>query len=138
MGEADGSWAPRAHTAAGWDKRWTKSSWKESEGTAGEWKWTAGKFYGNEAADKGIQTTPDARFYAIGASFPKFSNAGKDLVLQARGARWPGRCAPGAAPLVQPQPPPPPHCVRIRPRVFAAPRSFPPSTSRSWTAAAAT
>lgn len=28
--------------AAGWEKRWTKSDWKKSDGTAGEWEWTAG------------------------------------------------------------------------------------------------
>jgi hypothetical protein len=30
-----------------------KSSWKEKEGTAGEWIHTAGKWYGDEKADKG-------------------------------------------------------------------------------------
>jgi hypothetical protein len=30
----------------------------------------------------GIQTSQDARFYAYTATFPKFSNKGKDLVLQ--------------------------------------------------------
>ncbi|GAQ81761.1 Calreticulin [Klebsormidium nitens] len=67
----------------GWEKRWVKSSWKEKEGTAGEWIHTAGKWYGDEKADKGIQTSPDARFYAIAAPLAKpLDNAGKDLVLQ--------------------------------------------------------
>ncbi len=30
----------------------------------------------------GLQTTQDARFYQISAAFPKFSNKGKDLILQ--------------------------------------------------------
>ena len=71
-------------SAGAWEKRWTKSSWKVSEGTAGEWTHTAGKWYGDAEADKGIQTGPDARFYATAAKFDTFSNEGKDLVLQAR------------------------------------------------------
>lgn len=67
---------------SGWEDKWVVSNWKESEGTRGEFKWTAGKYFGDEDNDKGIQTSPDARFYAISAKFPKFSNKGKDLVLQ--------------------------------------------------------
>jgi len=62
--------------------RWVVSNWKKSDGTAGEWKHTAGDFYGDAEEDKGIQTSQDARFYAISAKFPKFSNKGKTLVLQ--------------------------------------------------------
>lgn len=69
---------------SGWDKKWVKSSWKQSEGTAGEFTWTAGKWYGDAEADKGIQTGPDARFYAISAPFPKISTEGKELVVQVR------------------------------------------------------
>jgi len=66
---------------SGWEKRWVVSNWKESEGTKGEFVWAASK--GVDGEDhKGIQTSPDARFYAISAKFPKFSNKGKDLVLQ--------------------------------------------------------
>jgi len=43
---------------------------------------TAGKFYGDAEADKGLQTSQDARFYAISSKFDKFSNKGKDLVIQ--------------------------------------------------------
>lgn len=67
---------------AGWEKKWTPSTWKQSEGTAGEFTWTAGKWYNDEEADKGIQTGPDARFYAISAEMEPFSNEGKDLVIQ--------------------------------------------------------
>jgi len=38
--------------------------------------------YGDADADKGIMTSQDARFYAISAGFPSFSNEGKDLVIQ--------------------------------------------------------
>jgi len=67
----------------GWEKRWVVSNWKKSEGTAGEFKHTAGDWYGDAEEDKGIMTSPDARFYSISAKLPKpFSNRGKDLVLQ--------------------------------------------------------
>ena len=65
-----------------WASRWVVSNWKKNEGTAGAFKHTAGPFYGNKEADKGIQTSQDARFYAISAKFPQFSNEGKTLVLQ--------------------------------------------------------
>lgn len=71
--------------AASWEKRWKKSSWKEADGSAGEFEWTAGPFYGNEEEDKGIQTSTDARFYTLYSEFSKvFNNKGKDLVLQVR------------------------------------------------------
>lgn len=48
----------------------------------GEWKWTAGEWYGN-AEDKGIQTSEDARFYGISSKLSEpFTNQDKDLVLQ--------------------------------------------------------
>lgn len=66
-----------------WTERWTKSDWKVSEGTAGEFTHTAGKWYGDAEADKGIQTGPDARFYSISADMGKtISNEGKTLVVQ--------------------------------------------------------
>jgi len=67
---------------SGWEKNWVVSNWKESEGAKGDFTWTAGKYFNDEDEDKGIQTSTDARFYAISAKFPKFSNKGKDLVLQ--------------------------------------------------------
>ncbi|GBF99256.1 calreticulin-like [Raphidocelis subcapitata] len=68
---------------AGWDKRWHKSSWKAKEGSAGEFKLTAGKWYGDEEADKGIQTGPDSKFFSIWSELKKpFTNDKKDLVLQ--------------------------------------------------------
>jgi calreticulin len=48
----------------------------------GEWKWTAGEWYGDES-NKGIKTGKDARFYGISAAMSEaFNNEGKDLVLQ--------------------------------------------------------
>jgi len=66
-----------------WQSRWVVSDWKKSEGTRGDWKLTASDWYGDAKADRGIQTSQDARFYAISAKMPKpFSNEGKDLILQ--------------------------------------------------------
>jgi calreticulin len=68
---------------AGWEDRWTKSTWKTAEGTAGEFTATAGKWHGGDGTDMGIQTGPDARFYALSAAADEtFSNAGVPLVLQ--------------------------------------------------------
>jgi calreticulin len=74
-----------------WQSRWVVSDWKKSEGTRGDWKLTAGEWYGDAEADKGIQTSQDARFYAISAKIPKpFSNKDKDLILQYQ-VRFPQR-----------------------------------------------
>ena len=59
------------------------SDWKKDEGTAGDFVLTAGKWFGNEQDDRGIQTSQDARFYAVSADMgATFSNEGKTLVLQ--------------------------------------------------------
>jgi calreticulin len=48
----------------------------------GTWKHTAGEWYG-DAADKGIQTSEDARFYGISAKLDKpFVSGDKPLVIQ--------------------------------------------------------
>ncbi|XP_043723470.1 calreticulin-3 isoform X4 [Telopea speciosissima] len=65
----------------GWESRWVKSDWKRSEGKAGYFKHTAGKWSG-DPDDKGIQTSTDARHFAISAKIPEFSNKDRTLVLQ--------------------------------------------------------
>ncbi|XP_055796578.1 calreticulin-like isoform X2 [Salvelinus fontinalis] len=62
-----------------WKSRWLVSKHKTDYG---EWKLTAGKFYGDGEADKGLQTSQDARFYAMSSRFEPFSNEGKPLVVQ--------------------------------------------------------
>ncbi|XP_066551615.1 calreticulin [Amia ocellicauda] len=62
-----------------WKSRWTESKHKTDYG---EWKLTAGKFYGDAEKDKGLQTSQDARFYALSSRFDAFSNEGKPLVIQ--------------------------------------------------------
>uniref|UniRef100_A0AAZ1WZ28 Calreticulin n=1 Tax=Oreochromis aureus TaxID=47969 RepID=A0AAZ1WZ28_OREAU len=62
-----------------WRSRWVNSKHKSDYG---EWKLTAGDFYGDAEKDKGLQTSQDARFYAVSARFDSFSNEGKPLVIQ--------------------------------------------------------
>ncbi|XP_074640675.1 calreticulin-like [Tubulanus polymorphus] len=54
----------------------------EHKSDLGQFKWTAGKFYGDADKDKGLQTSQDARFYGISRKFESFSNEGKTLVVQ--------------------------------------------------------
>ncbi|KAF3329421.1 calreticulin-3-like isoform X1 [Carex littledalei] len=65
----------------GWQSRWVKSDWKRSEGKAGSFRHTAGRWSG-DPDDKGIQTTTDAKHFAISAKFPEFSNKNRTLVVQ--------------------------------------------------------
>jgi len=62
-----------------WESRWVNSKAKEGLGAM---KVSAGKFYGDEEAGKGLQTSQDAKFYAISAKMKEFSNADKTLVVQ--------------------------------------------------------
>ncbi|TRY55199.1 hypothetical protein DNTS_032676 [Danionella cerebrum] len=62
-----------------WRSRWVNS---EHKSDYGEFKLTAGSFYGDAEKDKGLQTSQDARFYAASARFEPFSNEGKPLVIQ--------------------------------------------------------
>jgi len=67
----------------GWKSRWVQSQAKKDGQSPGEFKLSHGEFYGDAEADKGIQTSQDARFYFLSAKMPKtFSNKGKTLVLQ--------------------------------------------------------
>ncbi|KAG5848028.1 hypothetical protein ANANG_G00132500 [Anguilla anguilla] len=62
-----------------WKSRWLESQHKSDYG---QWKLTAGNFYGDAEKDKGLQTSQDAHFYALSARFEPFSNEGKPLVIQ--------------------------------------------------------
>merc|ERR1711871_1475866 len=62
---------------------WVQSDWKKSGGEAGEFAISAGDYYGDAEADKGLKTTQDARFYAISKKFDKtFDTTGKTVVVQ--------------------------------------------------------
>jgi calreticulin len=68
-----------------WTSRWTYSTSKEAEGTAGKFKLTPSRFPASHPAfSQGIQTAQDARFYQISAPFAKaITNPGdKTLVMQ--------------------------------------------------------
>merc|ERR1711871_1513196 len=62
-----------------WESRWIQSKAKDDLGAM---KVTSGKFFGDEEAAKGLQTSQDAKFYAISAKTKEFSNEGKTLVVQ--------------------------------------------------------
>uniref|UniRef100_A0A8B9SS24 Calreticulin n=1 Tax=Anas platyrhynchos TaxID=8839 RepID=A0A8B9SS24_ANAPL len=62
-----------------WTQRWVESKHKPDYG---RFVLTAGKFYGDAEKDKGIQTSQDARFYALSSRFEPFSNRDKTLVVQ--------------------------------------------------------
>merc|ERR1719482_1632570 len=62
-----------------WESRWVSSKAKEGLGVM---KVSAGKYYSDPEAGKGLQTSQDAKFYAISAKTKEFSNDGKTLVVQ--------------------------------------------------------
>lgn len=64
---------------AGWEDRWVQS---EAKSDLGKFVASAGKYYNDEAADTGIKTSEDAKFYGLSAKFDTFSNEGKSLVIQ--------------------------------------------------------
>nr|KAJ3418987.1 hypothetical protein HK105_007554 [Polyrhizophydium stewartii] len=60
--------------------RWVVS---EKRTDFGEWKVSPGKFYADADVSRGLQTSQDARFYAISAPFDsEFDNKDKTLVVQ--------------------------------------------------------
>jgi calreticulin len=63
-----------------WEKNWIYSKHPGKE--FGKFVRTAGKFFNDEEEDKGIQTSEDARFYALSTKFEPFGTEGKDLVVQ--------------------------------------------------------
>jgi len=68
-----------------WESRWVISNHKQSEGTAGKFDVSAGKFFGDASEDKGLHTTQDSRFYVTSAKMNEdFSNKDKNLVVQYR------------------------------------------------------
>jgi len=62
-----------------WESRWTASKAKDDLGT---FKVSSGKYFGDEEAAKGLQTSQDAKFYASSTTFKEFSNEGKTLIVQ--------------------------------------------------------
>lgn len=69
---------------ADWSTRWTPSTKWKSKSDMGEWNTVSGKWNGGEDTDKGLQTSPDAKFFGISAALTKpFSSKDKkDLIIQ--------------------------------------------------------
>jgi len=65
-----------------WESRWTKSAWKDSEGTQGKFALATGKWFKDEKEDRGLQTAEDSKFFGMSAGFESFSNEGKELIVQ--------------------------------------------------------
>ncbi|XP_055699302.1 calreticulin [Phlebotomus papatasi] len=63
-----------------WQETWTYSKHPGKE--FGKFVRTSGKFFNDEEADKGLQTSEDARFYALSTKFTPFTNKDKPLVVQ--------------------------------------------------------
>ncbi|XP_003486363.1 calreticulin [Bombus vosnesenskii] len=63
-----------------WEKNWVYSEHPGKE--FGKFVLSHGKFWNNPENDKGIQTSQDARFYALSTKFKPFSNKDKTLVIQ--------------------------------------------------------
>ncbi|XP_003742982.1 calreticulin [Galendromus occidentalis] len=63
-----------------WRQRWVDSVFKGDD--QGKFELTAGKFYGDAEISKGLKTSQDARFYGLSSKFDKFTNEGKNLVIQ--------------------------------------------------------
>lgn len=67
-------------TEDNWEDNWVYSKAEGKE--FGKFELTAGKFFNDAENDKGLQTSQDARFYAVSRKFTPFSNKEKPLVLQ--------------------------------------------------------
>uniref|UniRef100_A0A6M2DZV1 Calreticulin n=1 Tax=Xenopsylla cheopis TaxID=163159 RepID=A0A6M2DZV1_XENCH len=63
-----------------WATTWIYSEHPGKE--FGKFVQTSGKFYNDAETDKGLQTSQDARFYALSHKFKPFSNKEKTLVVQ--------------------------------------------------------
>lgn len=69
-------------SAESFEKDWVQSKWK-SDSDMGKWVISSGDWYGDKEINQGIQTSQDAKFYAISKKLDEsFSNRDKDLVVQ--------------------------------------------------------
>jgi calreticulin len=64
-----------------WEKRWKVPS-KYSKGSLGKFVLSHGKWFADEKINYGLQTSEDARFYALSTKFTPFTNKDKPLVIQ--------------------------------------------------------
>lgn len=66
---------------ANWESRWVYSEHRPAS-ERGEVGLSAGKYYTDEVAERGLKTLEDARFYTLSTEFEEFTNKDKNLVLQ--------------------------------------------------------
>ena len=65
-----------------WESRWVQVDLPGINGPAARFEWSAGDWFVNDSIQRGLRTSTPLRHYAASARFQKFSNRGKDLVLQ--------------------------------------------------------
>lgn len=68
-----------------WEQHWVYSRHRpvKGQGLMGTFRLTAGAYYGDQRAQRGIQTVDDGAFYQISSKFKQpFNTSGKDFVLQ--------------------------------------------------------
>lgn len=58
--------------------RWVTSKKKDG---LGKFVSSAGDYYNDAEADKGVKTSEDAKFYGIVSKIEKFSNDGKKIII---------------------------------------------------------
>eukprot|EP00397_Hematodinium_sp_SG-2012_P032246 GEMP01034320.1.p1 GENE.GEMP01034320.1~~GEMP01034320.1.p1 ORF type:complete len:390 (+),score=113.24 GEMP01034320.1:427-1596(+) len=64
-----------------YETRWAASTWKDAQ--MGSFSLARGDHANKDDADAlGLKTVEDAHFFGWSANFPKFSNEGKDLIIQ--------------------------------------------------------
>lgn len=65
----------------GWEDRWVLSKGTETQ-KLGRWAVATGKYFRDEAEDRGLQTAETMKHYGIAAGFESFGNEGKELIIQ--------------------------------------------------------
>lgn len=68
-----------------WEQNWVYSRYKPTKGDAvrGTFRVTSGAYYGNQRAQRGLQTLDESAWYQITSKFKQpFNSSGKDFVFQ--------------------------------------------------------
>eukprot|EP00049_Salpingoeca_infusionum_P017200 m.352114 g.352114 ORF g.352114 m.352114 type:complete len:384 (+) comp16445_c0_seq1:87-1238(+) len=63
----------------GWEENWVQS---KATSDLGQFKASAGKYFNDAEADVGLQTSQDAKFYAMSTRFEEFNNEDKTTYIQ--------------------------------------------------------
>ena len=68
-----------------WEQHWVYSRHRptKGQGKMGTFRLTSGAYYGNQRAQRGIQTVDDEAYYQITSKFKQpFNTSGKDFIMQ--------------------------------------------------------